>query len=167
MKPQLSNFFATNPIVDLETVYCLSKEKEMTLLQYSDEKGVLSTHSIDDNRSICQMLRNTNGLTNYDYHRDFIFLVNLANNAVVKLGSYSKAKDNAWGDKDKSRSVFTEDKRILGQQYLDNPHHNAFNILGIIKDKTTHPKSKDYLVEVSYYLERVNNKLLEYEQKDI
>ena len=167
MKPQLSNFFVTNPIVDLETVYCLSKEKEMTLIQYSDEKGVKSIHSIDDNRSICQMLRNTNGLTNYDYHKEFIFLVNLANNAVVKLGSYSKVKDNAWGDKDKSRSVFTEDKRILGLQYLDNPHHNAFDMLGIIMHKTIHPKSKDYLVEVSYYLERVNNKLLEYEQKDI
>ena len=167
MKPQLSNFFVTNPIVDLETVYCLSKEKEMTLVQYSDEKGVKSIHSIDDNRSICQMLRNTNGLTNYDYHKEFIFLVNLANNAVVKLGSYSKVKDNAWGDKDKSRSVFTEDKRILGLQYLDNPHHNAFDMLGTIMHKTIHPKSKDYLVEVSYYLERVNNKLLEYEQKDI
>ena len=167
MKPQLSKFFLTNPIVNTETVYCLSKEKEMTLVEYSNEKGVQSIHSIYDNRSICQMLRNTNGLTNYDYHRDFIFLVNLANNAVMKLGSYSKAKDNAWGDKDKSRSVFSEDKRILGQQYLDNPHHNAFEILGIIKNQTTHPKSKDYLVEVSYYLERVNNKLLEYEQKDI
>jgi len=167
MKPQLSKFFLTNPLVNTETVYCLSKEKEMTLVEYSNEKGVQSIHSIDDNRSICQMLRNTNGLTNYDYHRDFIFLVNLANNAVMKLGSYSKAKDNAWGDKDKSRSVFSEDKRILGQQYLDNPHHNAFEVLGIIKNQTTHPKSKDYLVEVSYYLERVNNKLLEYEQKDI
>ena len=40
-------------------------------------------------------------------------------------------------------------------------------MLGIIMHKTIHPKSKDYLVEVSYYLERVNNKLLEYEQKDI
>ena len=46
MKPQLSKFFLTNPIVNTETVYCLSKEKEMTLVEYSNEKGVQSIHTV-------------------------------------------------------------------------------------------------------------------------
>ncbi len=165
MKPELSNFFSNNDIVDTETVHCLSKGIDMTLQEYSISKGVGDMHSIDDNRSICQMLRNTNGLTKHEYHRHFVFLVNFANNAVKTLGDYSKVKDGTWGSKDKTRSAFTEDKRVLGQQYMDNPHHKVFYLLSQMKKQTSHERAKDYLVEVSYYFERVNSKLLEYDQK--
>lgn len=167
-KPQLSNFFKNNPVIDDESVFCLVNKKIMTLQEYSTYKTVDSKSSnIDDSRSICQMLRNSNQLTNYEYHRTFTLLVNLANNAVYTLGRYSKAPGNAWGEKDKSRSVFTPEKRALGQQYMDNPHHNVFDILNQIKNTTKYDKVKDYLIEISYYLERINSKILEYEQKEI
>lgn len=162
-KPQLSRFFQENQLKSTETVFCLSKNREMTLQEYSDSKGVGDMHSIDDNRSICQMLRNTNGLTKHQYHVDFIFLINLANNAVKVLGDYSKAADGRWGDPDKRRSNFTEEKRQIGLQYLADPHHSVFAALQIIKDKTKEERAKDYITEVSYYFEKVNNKLLEYE----
>jgi hypothetical protein len=166
-KTQLSNYFKNNPIIDNDSVFCLANKKVMTLREYSTYKTVSGTSSnIDDSRTICQMLRNSNQLSNYEYHRTFTLLVNLANNAVYTLGSYSKAPGNAWGEKDKSRSVFTPEKRALGQYYMDNPHHNVFDILSQIKNSTKYDKVKDYLVEISYYFERINSKILEYEQKE-
>jgi hypothetical protein len=166
-KPPLSNFFIVNQVVDTETLFCFSNEKHMPLHEYSEYKSVKGGSSnIDDPRTICQMLRNANGLTDFEYHKDFILLVNFANNAVIKLGNYSKAPGNDWEGNNKSRSEFTEDKRVLGQQYLDHSHHSVFELLKKIKDTTTNERAKDYLVEISYYFERVNAKILEYEQKE-
>jgi hypothetical protein len=110
------------------------------------------------------MLRNINGMTNFEHHEDIVLLVNFANNAVLKLGQHSKNPGNRWGGR-KARSDFTEEKRNMGLFYLENPHHSSFEKLKELYDKTTDQRVADYIVEISYYMERINSKILEYEQK--
>lgn len=163
-KPRLSNFFAQRAVCTLDSIFCDSKNKIMTLNEYSKSKKVKSSHSIDSDRSICQMLRNINGMTNYDYHEDIVLLVNFANNAVLKLGTYSKNPGNRWGGR-KARSDFSASKRDMGLSYLSNPHHSSFEKLRNLYNKVNDSKVADYIVEISYYMERINSKILEYEQR--
>ncbi len=164
MKPQLSQFYSENPIIFSEDIYCASQKKTVTTSQYSKYKGVsgMDPNSIDDDRSICQMIRNANGLTNLEFHHKMIYIVNFANNAVIKLGGYSGNKENRWGGS-KKRSLFTEDKRLLGKSYLDNPHHSIYELLNDIYNQIDDQKVKDYIIEISYYFERINSKILTYE----
>lgn len=165
-KPNLSNHFRINPIIFSDNLYCASQKKVVSTSEYSNYKGVkgINIKNIEDDRSICQMTRNANGLTNFEHHNSMIYIVHFANNAVIKLGEYSGAKGNAWGGV-KRRSDFTEDKRQLGQSYLENPHHSIFELLDKINKSVTDQKTKDYIVEISYYFERINSKILSYENE--
>jgi len=166
LKPPLSNFFNKNPIATPDAIFCLAENRYMNLDDYSNSKKVKSIHSIDSDRSICQMLRNVNGMTQYSNHEEIVLLVNFANNAVIKLGSYSNNPGNRWGGR-KTRSDFTEQKRNAGLYYLENPHHSSFKLLKTVYDRTSDQKVLDYIVEISHYMERINSKILEYEQKNI
>lgn len=164
-KPELSNYFLENSVSTPNSIYCDSKNKKMTIAEYSVSKKVKSanTKTKDSDRSICQMLRNINGMTGFKHHEEIVLLVNFTNNAVVRLGKHSKAKDNRWGGS-KTRSDFTEEKRSLGLLYLENPHHSFFEKIKSIWEKTSDQKVADYIVEISYYMERINSKILEYEK---
>jgi hypothetical protein len=162
--PKLSRFFSERKISDRDNIFCDVKNKKMTLNEYSASKNVRNMFGIDSDRSICQMLRNINGMTQYTNHEDVVLLVNFANNAVLKLGTYSKNPGNRWGGR-KTRSDFTEEKREMGLFYLNNPHHSSFQKLKSLYDRTTDQRVADYIVEISYYMERINSKILEYEQK--
>lgn len=166
MKPDLSEFYKKNQIVFTDNLYCASKNKNMTLAEYDISKGVngMDPNHLDDNRSICQMVRNANGLTDFKFHTKMIYVVNLANNAVIKLGSYSGNPGNQWGG-NKTRSIFSEDKKELGKSYMENPHHSIFSLLNEINNQIVNYKVKDYIVEISYYFERINSKLLQYEKE--
>lgn len=162
--PKLSQFFSERPISDRDSIFCDVKNRKMTLNEYSVSKNVTHMFGIDSDRSICQMLRNINGMTQYTNHEDVVLLVNFANNAVLKLGTYSKNPENRWGGR-KTRSDFTEEKREMGLFYLNNPHHSSFEKLKDVYDKTTDSRVADYIIEISYYMERINSKILEYEQQ--
>lgn len=165
IKPQLSQFFIDNPIVFTDKLYCAVKNTTMTLAEYDKSKGVagMDPDKIDDDRSICQMVRNANGLTDFKFHPQMVYVVNLANNAVMKLGTYSGNKGNTWGGS-KTRSLFTEDKRLLGKSYLDDPHHSIYVLLNKIYSEIEDQNVKDYIIEISYYFERINSKILTYEK---
>tara|TARA_R110001632_G_C11084606_1_gene389040 strand:+ start:51 stop:548 length:498 start_codon:yes stop_codon:yes gene_type:complete len=164
MKPQLSEFYRSRPLGTDDALFCDSKGVTMKLKEYSDYKGVKGGDLKDNDRSICQMLRNTNKMTSFVNHRDMVIMVNFANNAVINLGKYTGDTENKWGGS-KTRSNFTEDKRQLGLQYIKNAHHPIFALLKEVYDKTEDGKAKDYIVEVAYYFERINDRTLEYEKK--
>lgn len=158
----MSKFFLEREVLNKDNVFCDSKNKNMSLDEYSKSKNVKNIGSLDSDRSICQMLRNVNGLTSYNNHKDIVLLVNFANNAVIKLGSYSRNPGNRWGGR-KTRSDFCEDKRKMGLFYLSLPHHSSFECLKRIYNNTNDERVRDYVIEVSYYMERINSKILEYE----
>ena len=157
-------FFSERKVSDKNNIFCDSKNKKMTLSEYSRSKKVDTKRLVDSDRSICQMLRNVNHMTRYINREDIILLINFANNAVLKLGTYSKNPGNRWGGK-KTRSAFNGRKRKLGLFYLNNPHHSSFEKLKNIYDRTTDPKTASYIIEISYYMERINSKILEYENQ--
>ena len=166
IKAPLSEFFDKNAIATPDTIFCLAANEHMSLDDYSTSKHVKAGQPVDSDRSICQMLRNVNGMTQYSSHEEITLLINFANNAVIHLGTYSKNPGNRWGGR-KTRSDFTEDKRNMGLYYLENPHHSSFEMLKSLYDchgDTNNPKVLDYIAEISYYMERVNYKIREYEQ---
>lgn len=163
-KPRLSNHYLINPIEFSDTLYCAVKKKNLTVSEYDISKGVRGDdpNHRDDDRSICQMVRNANGLTKFKYHKHMIYVVHFANNAVRRLNDYSGVSDGKWGSR-RTRSDFTEEKKQIGQSYLDNPHHSIFELLNNISNDIDDDKVRSYVVEIAYYFERINSKLLEYE----
>jgi hypothetical protein len=163
---ELSEHFKTNKINISDNVYCAVKKTVMTASQYATSKGVSGADPkhIDDSRSLCQMIRNVNGMTNLTYHNKFIYVVNFANNAVMRLNQFKGEYDGRWGGP-KTRSVFTEDKQKLGISYMETPHHSIFELLSEIYLDITNEVHKSYLEEVSYYFQRINERLLKYEQE--
>lgn len=162
---ELSNFFKNRNCTFSEYLYCDSKNKKMSLDEYSKYKNVKIFKNTDSDRSICQMLRNVNGMTDYKYHKNIVILVNFANNAVINLGLHSKEPGNRWGGK-KTRSHFTEEKKLEGIEILNNPYHSVFVELKKIYDLINDNSILDYIVEIAYYMERINSKILEYETKN-
>lgn len=164
MKPELSEFYKSRSLGTDDDLFCDVKGVKMNLNEYSNSKGVKGGDLKDDDRSICQMLRNTNKMTSFVNHRDMVIMVHFANNAVKNLSGHSGDKEGRWGGR-KTRSDFTEDKRQLGLQYMNDPHHPIFALVKEVYDKTEDEKSKDYIIEVAYYFERINAKTLEYEKQ--
>ena len=164
MKYKLSKFFKSRTCVYSTTLQCDKHNKRMTLAEYSKSKSVKTARISDSNRSICAMLRNINGETKFKYHDTITILVNFTNNAVIHLGQYSKNPGNRWGGR-KTRSDFNEDKKNQAIEILNHPHHTVFvelkKLYTSIKDKN----ALHHLLEIVYYLERINSKILEYENK--
>lgn len=163
---EISHHFKINPIEFTDTVYCADKKTMRKTTEYSKTKNVSGANRahFDDNRSICQMIRNVNGMTNLTHHNKFIYAVVFANNAVIRLNQFKGIRDGKWGDDNRPRSVFTEEKRQLGISYLKNPHHSIWEVLSDIYVKMENETHKSYLEEISYYFQRINEKMLEYEQ---
>jgi hypothetical protein len=161
-KLNLSDFFKSRKCVTTNSLFCDSEKRNMSINEYSKSKKAKSVHSIDSDRSICQMLRNINGMTNFSYHEQVVILINFANNAVINLGKHSKNPGNRWGGR-KTRSDFTEKKRKQALEILDNPHHEVFEELKKLYNSVDNESVLDYIVEITYYMERINSKTLEYE----
>jgi len=162
---ELSHHFKVNKVEFSDTLYCAVKKCKMSVREYGISKGVSGADPkhVDDHRSICQMIRNVNGMSGLTYHNKFIYVVNFANNAVQKLNVLKGTIGADWGTP-RPRSVFTEDKRELGISYLQTPHHSIFQVLSEIYDDMDNDIHKSYLEEVSYYFERINKKIIEYER---
>lgn len=163
-KLDLSNFFKSRNCVITNNLFCDSKEKNMSISEYSKSKKAKSVHGIDSDRSICQMLRNVNGMTNFSYHEQIVVLINFANNAVINLGKHSKNPGNRWGGR-KTRSDFTLEKREQAIKILNNPHHEVFYQLKKLYEAIDNEEVLDFVIEIVYYMERINSKTLEYEAK--
>ena len=164
MKPQLSEFFKSKPKPTPDNVFCDIKQFPMTVDQYSIYKGVKGGDMTDDDRSICQMIRNANKSSGFTSHPKMVLILNFANNAVHRLGQLNGKPGQRW-TKNSKRSDFTDDKRELALQYLADPHHPIFELIAEVKEETTDPATLDYVIEVAYYMERVNNKILQYENE--
>lgn len=161
---ELSHHFKINPVEYTDALYCAVKKTTMSVQEYGISKGVSGADPkhVDDDRSICQMIRNVNGMSRLQYHGKFIYVVNFANNAVRRLNQFKGVYDGVWGEP-RPRSVFTEDKRELGISYLNNPHHSIFEVLSSIYGDMDNDVHKSYLEEVAYYFQRINERLLKYE----
>ena len=163
-KPELSEFFKSKKAPTPDTIFCDSKQIPMTLDQYSDSKGVKGGDMKDDERSICQMIRNANKSSGFTSHPKMVLILNFANNVVLRLGQLNGKPGQRWTSNTK-RSDFTDEKREVALQYLSDPHHPIFEIINEVMEESKDPATIDYVIEVAYYMERVNGKILEYEKK--
>lgn len=167
-----SDFFNRNQINLTGNVYCAVKDKSMPLKEYANYKNVTNADlkNRDNDRSICQMARNANGMTKLNYNKQFTYIINFANNAVNELNNHNKSQSAALSTLIEGkptpyvRSAFTEEKRALGIKYLQSPHHSIFGLLAEVYNKLNNSDHKKYIEEISYYMQRINKKLLEYEQ---
>lgn len=163
-KPQLSAFFQSKEAPTSNSVFCDIKQTPMSVDQYSDYKGVKGGDMIDNDRSICQMIRNANKSSGFTSHPKMVLILSFANNAVYRLGQLNGRPGQRW-TKSSKRSDFTEEKRQVALGYLNDPHHPIFSLIKEVFDESTDPATIDYIVEVAYYMERVNNKILQYESE--
>ena len=163
-KPELSAFFKSKDAPTPDTVFCDIKETPMTVDQYSSYKGVKGGDMKDDERSICQMIRNANVSSKFESHPKMVLILSFANNAVYKLGQLNGKPGQRWTSNTK-RSDFTDEKRAKALEYLNNPHHPIFSLIKEVLDESTDTAARDYIIEVAYYMERVNNKILYYENE--
>ena len=163
-KPELSEFFKSKPAPTPDTVVCDIKQVKFTVDQYSDYKGVRGGDMTDNDRSICQMIRNANKSSGFTSHPKMVLILSFANNAVYRLGQLNGRPGQTW-TKSSKRSDFTQEKRHVALGYLDNPHHPIFSLIKEVFNESTDVATIDYIVEVAYYMERVNNKILQYEKE--
>ena len=162
-KPELSSFFKSKEAPTPDTVFCDIKKIPMTVDQYSVYKGAKGGAMEDHDRSICQMIRNANKSSGFVSHPKMVLILSFANNAAYQLGQLSGKPGQRW-TKSSKRSDFTEEKRQLALGFLSDPHHPIFELINEVKEETTDPATLDYIIEVAYYMERLNNKILQYEQ---
>ena len=68
-----------------------------TLINFKKEKNVRQNGEVFvGDRTVCQMLRNINVLTQYKYENIIIVLIKYVNDAVLKLREYKKNFNNNW-----------------------------------------------------------------------
>ena len=118
-----------------------------------------------NDKTICQMLKNINLILNYKYENLITDIIKYTIDSVLKLREYKKDFDNDWwkdSKNNKIRSSFFEFKKnIVKNKRLLNIEHFIF-----VKLKTLYENNKniqDYILEITYYLYKINIKLLEYE----
>ena len=158
----LSNFFKENKIQESDLVFCVDRNSEMSINEYSDYKSVKSNSTLDDDRSLCQMLRNLNWLTDFQHHYDIVRLLNFSNNSVITLTKLHNESYNNWVSQKRRRSDFSSKKRSEGLSYLTSPHHDVFKKIKHIYDLSS-DNAREYCLEISYYIQKVNDKIYYYE----
>jgi len=126
------------------------------------------------------MLRFVNLYNNYIYQDKIAIILDYANSATLKLSDYKLARTN-WLNyiqndniKNWNRSTFDEHKKKLSNDILNNISIKPFSLISelydIIKNNNIIENkeiSLNLLLEITYYIYRLNEKLFEYENNPI
>ena len=120
-------------------------------------------------RTICQMMRNFNNVTDYKYQGLVSIVIEYLHHAVVKLKKYkcdwnTYIKTASKNNLIKSRSIFKPEKREIALSYLDIENHDIFKLYKELYQITNRPVAKELILESIYYTQQINKKLGEYEK---
>ena len=130
----------------------------------NDKKIRINKIKIED-KTVRQMLRNMNLILDYKYETVIISLVKYIHTSVLKLRKYKNNFDKNWWDDNKNNKKRSEfsllKKKIVIDKKLLNINHFIFKKLKLIYNIEN--KSKDIIIEIVYYIYKINLKLLEYE----
>lgn len=144
--------------------YKNTKYSEFDIDKFKQEKRVRS-NVINNNRTICQMLRNFNKLTKFKHEQVITKLIKYIHDSVLKLRVYKSNFDDKWWNDHKNmkkRSKFTELKKriVLTKRIIDIDH---FIFVELKELYSVTENYKDVILEILYYLYKINLKFLEYE----
>ena len=115
------------------------------------------------------MLRNVNVMSKYEFEYKIAICVHFAQHTVLKLTEEQKANFNKYllPDVEKNikngRSSFSPIKKNIAISLLSCQIHPIFNLLKELYFKIDNIEIKNYILEITYYMNRLNEKFIEYE----
>lgn len=157
---------------------------ELTINEVIYKKSIIKPKNwklnLELDRTICQMLRYVNVLTLYKNQNIITIILDYANNATLKLSDYKNAREK-WlnyiendNNKNWKRSIFDISKKEISINILNNINLKPFIFIKelqneIMKNNNIETDKEiilNLLLEITYYIYRLNEKLYEYENEN-
>lgn len=142
------------------------EEDSKILNDFKIKKQIHIKKTVKGNRTICQMLRNINLLTNYKHEYIIIILIKYINDAVLELRKYKNDFDKNWLNNKNSvnfnRSIFDPYYLSISKKIL-SINNQLFSKFFDLYNNIQHDNEKKLLLESLFYVYKINLKLYEYE----
>jgi hypothetical protein len=153
----LSNYFIINNSFNYT-------DKEIN--DFKTEKNVIITNYVNDDRTVCNMLRNINLLTQNKFLDIIIKIIKYVNDAVLHLRTYNVNFDSNWW---KNKHHIKHTRSIFNNYYLEISKtkifmdHCVFNQFLLLSNLISDENIKSLILEAVYYTYKINIKIYEYE----
>ena len=152
----LSNYFKNTSLED----------NRENLINFKKEKNIHQMTTSVGDRTVCQMLRNINVLTQYKYENNITVLIKYINDAVLKLRDNKKDFDQNWWNNKNSvnfnRSIFDPYYLSMSEILLCIQHPLFITFLDLYNN-INDINIKNFILESVYYTYKINLRLCEYE----